>query len=162
MKHVLILAVYNRDKVYCLCLQVFSELANTTDVLRKIIPNFQLWLNIEAYDVLHDDPCLPIDRAGSGLSQMLNRVTKSRLDRVLTHTGTTVQKVVSSAWDPSFTCTTMNHSSALTNQIVADTKRPIIAHCGFHSRFNRSVVVIGYDLEQETQGFMVSITEIQV
>lgn len=105
--------------------------------------------------MLYDDPCLPVDREGSGISRMLNRVTKTRIDRVLTHTGSAVQKIISSAWDPSFTCTTRSHSTPLTNQIAEDATRPIIAKCGFHSVSNKSVVIIGYNLAQETQAFTV-------
>ena len=93
---------------------MFSALADAKDALHKSSNvTSQLWLNIEAYDHLHTDPCLPIDLDGSGLDRMLNRVTKSRVDHVLTHTGTTVQKVVSMAWDPSFTCTTDKHRAPL-------------------------------------------------
>lgn len=116
-----------------------------------------VWLNIEAYDAVHDDPCLPVDTAGSGLDRMLNRVTKSRIDRILTHAGASTQKIVSQAWDPSFTCRTKNQTTPLRNQIEADKSRPIISHCSFHSSSNRSVVVIGYNLDGETQGFTVSI-----
>jgi hypothetical protein len=63
--------------------------------------------------------------------------------------------VVAFAWDPGFTCSTKQHTSPIKTQINADAGRPIIAHCSFHSSANRSVVVIGYNLLRETQGFTV-------
>jgi hypothetical protein len=119
--------------------------------------NIELWLNIEAFDDLHDNPCLPVDSKGSGMDRMVDSVSKSRLDKILTHAGTSAQKIVASAWDPSFTCRTQSHGTPLINQINADEGRPIIAHCSFHSSFNRSVVVIGFNLAAETQGFTVNI-----
>ncbi|XP_052809288.1 uncharacterized protein LOC128237744 [Mya arenaria] len=137
--------------------EVFDALAKERDDISKTSnSSFVLWLNIEAYDELHsDDLCLPVDRAGSGVGRMLNKITKPRVDHVLTHAGTAVQKIVSLAWDPSFTCTTKDHPYPLRSQIVSDMGRPIISRCFFHSSFNRSVVVIGYNLEGETQGFTV-------
>ncbi|KAL4219147.1 hypothetical protein ACF0H5_021729 [Mactra antiquata] len=135
--------------------ELMSSFSSTRDQLIAEGYKIDVWLNIEAYDNLHDDPCLPVDTAGSGLNRMLNRVTKSRIDRVLTHAGTTTQKIVSDAWDPCFTCSTANKTTPLKNQIMADKSRPIIAHCSLHSSYNRSVVVIGYNLYGETQGFTV-------
>lgn len=138
-------------------LKVFDALSAKRDDLHKAGYNADLWLNIEAFDALHDDPCLPVDTSSSGMGQLVNSVTKSRVDRVLTHAGSAVQKVVAFAWDPSLTCNTRQHTSPVKNQIHADSSRPIISQCFFHSSSNRSVVVIGYNLLQETQGFTVCI-----
>ncbi|XP_045206607.2 uncharacterized protein LOC123558822 [Mercenaria mercenaria] len=135
--------------------EVFETLAAKRDDLKKSGYNVDLWLNIEAFDALHDDPCLQVDTTGSAMDRLVNSVTKSRIDRVLTHAGSSVQKVVAFAWDPSFTCKTKAHHTPLRNLIVADSERPIIAHCSFHSSFNRSVVVMGYNLMRETQGFTI-------
>ena len=134
---------------------MFEALGTARDNLEKAGTNTDLWLTIDAFEYLHDDPCLPVDRAGSGLPEMLNRVTKSRIDWALTAASWNVQKVASLAFDPGFTCRTNKHPSPLVFQIKQDKTRPIIAKCFFHSNFNRSVVVIGYNLEAETQGFTV-------
>ena len=137
-------------------LQVFSALSASKDKLsRSSNKNVSLWLNIEAYEYLHDDPCLPVDTSGSGLGQMLDRITKPKVDNVLTHLGVFGEKVTAFAWDPCFTCKTNNISTSLSNQVKGDMNRPIIASCSFHSAFNRSVVVIGYNLLAETQAFKV-------
>ncbi|KAH3727093.1 hypothetical protein DPMN_053019 [Dreissena polymorpha] len=127
--------------------EVFDALADARDALQNKSVSVDLWLNIEVYDVLHTDPCLPVDEQASGLDRMLNPIKKSRVDSVLTAAGTAPQKVVAMAWDPSFTCVTDSQPAPLRTQVRADMGRPVIAHCSMHSSFNRSVVVIGYNLD---------------
>ena len=137
--------------------QMFEALGESRDSLVKTGAGVDLWLSVEAFQYQRTgvDLCLPIDRAGSGMSQILDRVTKSRIDWALMAASWNVQKVASLAWDPCFTCRTAQHASPLAYQIKQDMNRPVIAKCFFHSNFNRSVVVIGYNLEGETQGFTV-------
>ena len=40
--------------------------------------SFEFWLNVEAFEYLRDDPCLPVDPAASGMGEILNRATKAR------------------------------------------------------------------------------------
>ncbi|XP_045196918.2 uncharacterized protein LOC123551787 [Mercenaria mercenaria] len=135
--------------------EIFETLATKRDTLKKTGHNVDLWLNIEAFDALHDDPCLQVDTTGSAMDRLVNSVSKARIDRVLTHAGSSVQKAIAFAWDPGFTCRTKARPTSLRNQIDTDAGRPIISHCSFHSSFNRSVVVIGYNLMGETQGFTI-------
>ena len=137
--------------------QMFAALGSARDDLVKTGNKVDLWLFVDAFEYQRDDPCLPVDRSGSGLSEMLDRVTKSRIDWALTAASSNVQKVASFAWDPCFTCKTATYVTPLALQIKNDMNRPIIARCSFHSSANRSVVVIGYNLEGETQGFTVTI-----
>ena len=138
--------------------QMFEALGESRDSLVKAGTEVDLWLSVEAFQYQRSgvDLCLPVDRAGSGMSQLLERVTKSRIDWALTAASWNVQRVAGLAWDPCFTCRTEQHASPLAYQIKNDMNRPIIAKCFFHSSSNRSVVVIGYNLEGETQGFTVS------
>ena len=136
---------------------MFSALGSARDALVKAGNKVDLWLSIDAFEYSRNEPCLPVDKAGSGLAQMLDRVTKSRVDWALTAASWNVQKVASLAWDPCFTCKTATYTSPLALQIKNDMSRPIIARCSFHSEANQSVVVIGYNLEGETQGFTVRI-----
>jgi len=69
--------------------------------------------------------------------------------------GAVVQKISAFAWDPDFICSTNQSQNTLTDEITSDGARPIISKCSFHSSANRSVVVIGYNLLGETQGFTV-------
>lgn len=116
------------------------------DLERTDLYKFDFWLNVEAFEYLRDDPCLPVDPASSGMGELLNRASKSRVDRALTVAGGKVQKVISFAWDSDFTCTTRQYNSSLAAQIRADASRPILVNCSFHSPANRSIVVIGHGL----------------
>ena len=78
-----------------------------------------------------------------------------RVDRALTVASAKVQKVISFAWDSDYTCTTQQHKVSLAAEIRAEAKRPIIANCSYHSPANKSVVVIGYNLEGMQQSFQV-------
>ena len=33
----------------------------------------EYWLNVEAFEFLRDDPCLPLDPIASGMGELLNR-----------------------------------------------------------------------------------------
>lgn len=133
-------------------LQLFQGL-NNYRVLNK--DTSDLWLLLEAEEDLIDDVCLPVDTKASGNSDPIDRTSKSRLDRSLSATGAAVQKVMAFAYDPEFTCTTKSQTVPLVEEISTDSGRPIISNCSFHSSANRSVVVIGYNLDGETQGFQV-------
>ncbi|XP_033741122.1 uncharacterized protein LOC117327965 [Pecten maximus] len=134
--------------------QVMESLFIAREALEKNNHSFDIWLNIEAFESLRDNPCLPT--SGSGISVSTDRVTKGRLDMALSAGAVFVQKVAVSTWDPYFTCTPKNSSSTLAQQVYNDAGRPIITHCSFHSQYNRSVVVIGFNLLGETQGFTVT------
>ena len=85
----------------------------------------------------------------------MNRASKSRVDNSLTAAGAAVQKVMAFAYDPEFTCTTKSDKSPLFEEIIRDFGKPIISNCSFHSSFNRSVVLIGYNFDGLTQAFTV-------
>lgn len=138
--------------------QLFLGLQNYK-IVHKNTP--ELWLLLEAEENLQDEPCRPVDTKGSGNAELMDRTSKSRIDHSLTAAGSTVQKVLSFAYDPDFTCTTKSYNVPLTDEISHDYGRPIISNCSFHSPSNRSVVLIGYNLEGETQGFMVKYHDIK-
>ncbi|KAK7494594.1 hypothetical protein BaRGS_00014247 [Batillaria attramentaria] len=136
---------------------LFAALEKSRDGLVGRKSNqLELWLNLEAFEYLRDDPCLPVDPASSGMGELLNRASKNRLDRGLAAASVRVQKVISFAWDPDYTCSTNQYRTSLAQDIRAQSGRPMIASCSFHSPANRSVVVIGYNLEGMQQGFEVN------
>ncbi|XP_060067521.1 uncharacterized protein LOC132547737 [Ylistrum balloti] len=138
--------------------QVMESLFVAREALQKNNISFDMWLNLEAFESLRDNPCFPT--SGSGTSISTDRVTKGRLDMALSAGAVFVQKVSVSSWDPNFTCMPKNSSSTLAQQVYNDAGRPIITRCSFHSQYNRSVVVIGFNLLGETQGFSVSWPDI--
>ncbi|OWF50948.1 uncharacterized protein LOC110449847 [Mizuhopecten yessoensis] len=138
--------------------QLMESLFIAREGLQKNGSSFDMWLNIEAFEFLQDNPCLPT--SGTGISITMDRVTKGRLDMALSAGAVFVQKVSVSAWNPDFTCIPKNSSSTLAQQVYNDAGRPIIANCSFHSQYNRSVVVIGFNLLGETQGFTVTWSDI--
>jgi len=125
---------------------VFKALQQSQEQLQQSNISFHFWLNIEAYESLHDDPCLPVDTHNSGNGEMMNRATKARVDWGLSAAGTKVQKVLSFAWDSDFTCTTQKFNTSLKDEIQSDINRPILGECRFHSMYNLSVVVIGFNI----------------
>ncbi|XP_067674394.1 uncharacterized protein [Haliotis asinina] len=139
--------------------ELFRQFGQIQDFKHKQGHQFEYWLNIEAFEYLRYDPCLPVDPMASGMGELLQRTTKSRIDRALTVAGATPKKIISFAWDSDFTCTTQEYKYSLEEEIRQDSSRPIIANCSFHSKANLSVVVIGYNLEGETQGFVVEWTD---
>ena len=54
------------------------------------------------------------------------------------------QKVVATAWDPGFTCVPRGYNTTLYEDIVKDYARTIVSSCGWHSKQNMSIVLIGY------------------
>ena len=79
----------------------------------------------------------------------------SRVDHALTVASAKVQKVISFAWDSDYTCTTRRYKVSLAAAIRAEADRPMIANCSYHSPANKSIVVIGYNLQGLQQGFQV-------
>ncbi|KAK3097383.1 hypothetical protein FSP39_009155 [Pinctada imbricata] len=135
--------------------ELFAALGNASDYLRrKTNLAFELWLAVEAFENLKNDTCIPlptIHRLPGVI--VIDRASKSRIDQALTHGSAKVQGAVAFSWDPDFTCTTKTHRNSLAEEIKTDAGRPIIADCFLHSPENRSVVVLGYGLTGETQGF---------
>ena len=58
--------------------QLFRLFGEARDNLHKAGVKFEYWLNVEAFEYLRDDPCLPLDSRGSGTAELLDRTTKSR------------------------------------------------------------------------------------
>ena len=59
--------------------QVFGALEKSHDNLKgQHNVSFEFWLNVEAFEYLRDDPCLPVDPASSGMGELLNRAAKAR------------------------------------------------------------------------------------
>ncbi|KAL5009525.1 hypothetical protein ScPMuIL_011830 [Solemya velum] len=135
--------------------ELFRILGQLRDSTASSYSKTQLWLSVEAFEFLRDRPCLPVDTKSSGNAEIMDRTTKSRIDMALTASSAAGQKVVSFAWDPGFTCTSASENRTLADEIRGDLQRPILANCSFHSSDNRSVVVLGYKLQGETQGFTV-------
>jgi len=116
----------------------------------------QLWLVLQAYEMMTDDPCLPLDPPHPGIALPIDRASKRRMDMGLAAAGGHVARVAAAAWDPDFTCLTTRHNRTLSAEIEADENRPILSDCFFHSPSNLSVVVLGYSLEGMTQGYTVT------
>lgn len=133
--------------------QLFQKLGSKAAELRKQYSSLELWLGLEAFDDLNNDPCLPL----RGMATVRDTVNKQRLDFALAQGAAGVRKVVAFSWDPDFTCTTHKHNITLSEQIVQDAKRSIIFECRFHSSQNRSVVAIGINVMGS--GFHVSTNQ---
>ena len=58
--------------------QLFRLFGDARDKLHGAGHSFEFWLNVEAFEYLRDDPCLPVDSRGSGMAELLDRTTKSR------------------------------------------------------------------------------------
>lgn len=130
--------------------QLFQKLGNKATELRKQYTNLELWLGLEAFNDLNDDPCIPL----AEYAAVRDTVDKRRLDFALAQGAAHVRKVIAFSWDPDFTCTTQKHNHTLSEQIVLDAMRPVIVECRFHSSQNRSVVAIG--INTMGSGFYVS------
>lgn len=136
--------------------QLFRALGNETSFLNQNSSSkFELWLGIDAFDDLDDDPCVSAGKIGGAM----NTVSKKRIDLALAHGGFTVHKVVGFSWDPFFTCTTKRSNTTLFDAILNDYGRPMMLDCRFHSSANRSVVILGINLLALQQGFTVSHLE---
>ncbi|XP_041350900.1 uncharacterized protein LOC121369889 [Gigantopelta aegis] len=126
--------------------ELFRGFGGIMDSSKKKGLIFEYWLNIEAFEYLRSDPCLPVDVKASAMSELLQRSTKFRMDRGLQAAGSTAKKVISFAWDSDFVCTTNQHKYSLASEIIDNYNQPIISNCSFHNSFNLSVVIIGYSL----------------
>lgn len=135
--------------------EVFSALQVAQQALVQGGVKFEFWLNAEAFEFLRDDPCLPVDPMASGMGELLDRTSKERLDTAISVAGAKVQKIISFAWDADYTCKTRQYQQSLNEEILQDLGRPIVANCSFHSYQNLSLVLLGYNLEGETQAFTV-------
>ncbi|XP_062601757.1 uncharacterized protein LOC134263430 [Saccostrea cucullata] len=124
--------------------ELFQALGNKTTELKKQHNTLELWLGLEAFDDLNDDPCIPLTSYSK--TSVMDTVNKKRLDFALSQGAAKVQKVIAFSWDPDFTCTTKRHNVTLSDSIIQDAKRPIIFECRFHSPQNASVVVIGINI----------------
>ncbi|KAK7503101.1 hypothetical protein BaRGS_00005727, partial [Batillaria attramentaria] len=121
--------------------ELFAALEKSRDdLVGANSDQLELWLNVEAFEYLRDDPCLPVDPASSGMGEILNRASKNRVDKALTAASVRVQKVISFAWDSDYTCTTNQYRWSLAQEIRADLDKEIIASCSFHSPANKSIV----------------------
>lgn len=152
-----------QQNIYCLCLnlQLFQLLAEKqTEVQNQTGHSFQFWLNVESFEYLRNDPCLPIDTKGSGMAELIDRSTKSRIDWAISVAGSRVNKIITVAWDSDWTCTTVNNPKSLTQEVENDLLRPIISECRWHSKGNMSIVIIGFNLLGLTQKLHVSIQNI--
>ena len=129
---------------------------DSRDKLQQGGTHFDLWLSVEAFEYLRDSPCLPLDRAGSGMDQLLDRTSKARMDRAIAVGGSHVQKIAAFAWDSGFLCTNAEYKSSLAAAIRANAGQPILTSCGWHSPQNMSIVVTGFSLLGLTQSYEVS------
>ncbi|XP_061177177.1 uncharacterized protein LOC133185900 [Saccostrea echinata] len=124
--------------------ELFQALGNKTAELKKRHKTLELWLGVEAFDDLNDDPCIPLTSYSK--NSVMDNVNKRRLDFALSQGAAKVQKVIAFSWDPDFTCTTKRHNVTLSDGIIQDAKRPVIFECRFHSPQNASVVMIGINI----------------
>ena len=75
------------DKFTMIFIQVFEAFRQKRDDICANKTMFDLWLNVEAFEYLRNDPCLPVDPAGSGMAELLNRADKSRVDWAIANAG---------------------------------------------------------------------------
>ena len=137
--------------------QLFRSFRESRDKIVSGGIKFEYWLNVEAFEYLRDNPCLPVDTAGSGMSELLDRTSKIRIDKAINVAGAQPEKIISFAWDSDFTCTSKENSWSLAQDILQDGNRPIIADCGWNSPQDKTAVVIGYNLLGLTQAFTVCV-----
>ncbi|XP_062601762.1 uncharacterized protein LOC134263434 [Saccostrea cucullata] len=131
--------------------ELFRALGNETSFLNQNSSKFELWLGIDAFEDLNDDPCI----SSKNVEKTMNAVNKSRIDLALSHGGFAVHKVVAFSWDPNFTCRTKRLKNSLADAILNDYGRPMVVDCRFHSSFNRSVVILGVNLLALQQSFKI-------
>nr|KAI8727386.1 CAunnamed protein product [Biomphalaria glabrata] len=139
--------------------EIFAAFQKAQQGLANTGVKFDFWLNAEAFEYLRDDPCLPVDVMASGMGELLDRTSKERLDTALSVAGAKVQKIISFAWDSDYICKTRQIKTNLNEEIMQDLQRPIIANCSFNSYQNLSVVILGFNLDAETQAFTVQWTD---
>ncbi|KAH9508215.1 hypothetical protein Btru_055040 [Bulinus truncatus] len=139
--------------------EVFSAFQMAQKMILNKSIKIDFWLNAEAFEYLRDDPCLPVDQMASGMGELLDRTSKERLDTAISVAGAMVQKIISFAWDSDYICKTEKYDTSLNEEIMQDLQRPIIANCSFRSYQNLSVVILGFNLDGETQAFTVEWTD---
>lgn len=86
----------------------------------------ELWLNVEAFEYLRDDPCLPVDTVGNGMAELLDRSNKQRIDWALQSESAYVSGIISFAWNSDYTCVTSKYDTPIYREILNDGNRPII------------------------------------
>jgi len=101
-----------------------------------------LWANLEAFEYTRSDPCLPLDFAGNGMAERLDRTYKYRIDWGLNMEGDLVDDIISFAWDYDYTCVTNNRKPSLHDEIMSDELRPIIA--GVELVSDRCIAIRGF------------------
>jgi hypothetical protein len=109
---------------------LFRAFEDAVEELKAEGVKTELWLNLEAFEYLRDQPCLPVDVAGNGMAELLDRTSKSRIDWGLTVAGSRPTKMISFAWDADFLCVPENsgYTMSLTDEIKADWDRPIVSY----------------------------------
>ena len=69
-----------------------------------------------------------------------------RLDAALSSAGFFPNKIITTSWDPGFTCKPPRFNSTLADDVTSDLDRTIVAYCNWHSKSNMSVVLIGQNV----------------
>ena len=116
---------------------------------------WDLWLGLDTFEHLADDSCLPSSPERIR-ANVMNRPTLDRIQRGLEAGSAFVQKVAAFYWD-SFTCKTASSNKTFAEEIRANFETLLMTKCFMHSAENRSVVIIGYNLDSQlTQKFQVS------
>eukprot|EP01105_Mastigella_eilhardi_P021192 TRINITY_DN5108_c0_g1_i1.p1 TRINITY_DN5108_c0_g1~~TRINITY_DN5108_c0_g1_i1.p1 ORF type:complete len:575 (+),score=149.30 TRINITY_DN5108_c0_g1_i1:73-1725(+) len=110
----------------------------------------ELWLNLEAFEYLRDQPCLPVDTTGNGMSELIDRTSKQRIDWGLAVAGARPTKMISFAWDADYLCTDGGYKLSLSDEIKQDWDRPII------SLWDGAKTVLGFNIA--TAGITFNIT----
>lgn len=79
--------------------------------LKDKAPKF--WLNVEAFEYTRADVCLPVDTAGNGMAEILDRSSKQRIDWAIQSQSANVSGIISFAWDSDYTCTTQQYDKPI-------------------------------------------------
>lgn len=108
-----------------------------------------LWLNVEAFEYLRDYPCLPVDRDGSGMAELLDRTSKQRIDRAFTVQAAFVSGVISFAWDSDYLCVPegSGYTAPLSYEIMEDGSRPVASLIYQDTSNSSRLIIVGLNLE---------------
>lgn len=117
-----------------------------------------LWLNVEAFEYLRNDPCKPLDKMGNAMGELLNRSFKKRIDRSIATQSGYVSSIVSFAWDSDFVCLTKEYNLTIAQDIRDDWERPIVNQAEFDNGQCGVLLVRGFNIVQSSTKFKVTWT----
>ena len=138
--------------------QLFEAFAKQIDEWNEVEVDYPvaLWLNVEAFEYLRDYPCLPVDRDGSGMAELLDRTSKQRIDRAFAVQAAFVSGVISFAWDSDYLCVPAGSSydRSLSDNIFDDGWRPVTSLIYQDPSNTSRLIAVGLNLEYAASYFI--------